>query len=157
MQGIQAYQKSGIMRHAVSCCLSEVARPADTCATLPILPFALSRAIPSLPFAQPFWRGIEADSQQLWQASIYFPILHHSFLQFFTKLTQPMPHFVDSVKRRVVPEGLPTADGLWQRSLLDLQTAISNQVKSSISCSSFVPALCLSVLYVLHWSQLIPN
>lgn len=136
MQGIQAYQKSGIMRHAVSCCLSEVARPADTCATLPILPFALPRAISSLPFPKPFWRGIEAHSQQLWQASIGFSVLHHSFLQFFTQLTQPVPHLINSVKRSVVPEGLPTADGLWQRSLLDLHIAISNQSKLAYTAVS---------------------
>ena len=121
MQQIQVYQQSSIISHAISRCLSEVARPADACATLPILPFALPRAVPSLPFGLPFWRGIEADSQQLWQASISFAILHHTFLQFFAQFAQPVPHFVDSPKRRVIPEGLPTADGLWQRSLLYLQ------------------------------------
>lgn len=127
MQGIQAYQQSGIICHTVSHCLSEVARPADTCATLPVLPFDLPRAIPSLPFAQPFWRGVEAHCQQLWQTSIDFSILQHPFFQFFTQLTQPVPHLVNGVKRGVVSEGLPTADGFGQRSLLHLQIAISTQ------------------------------
>lgn len=140
------------MSHAVSCCLPEVARPADACATLPVLPFALPRAIPSLPFAQPFWRHVEVHSQQLWQASVSFPVFHHPFLQFLTQLEQPVLHLTNSSKRSVVPEGLATADGLRQCSLLDLQHVTGSPTHGFASMDQL--ALQIAMMH-LHCNSLL--